>query len=80
MKVSTASEPFEAYVPAPPPPVFDIHSIARIFVRKKGTNGWNFWRLDPNGRRPLKQVRADYLRVVSPEEVEKEDADPAESY
>lgn len=58
--------------------VFDSPSSAGFFIRKKTTNGWNFWRLDANGRRPLKDVRAEYLRVVSPEAVEEEDADPAE--
>jgi hypothetical protein len=58
--------------------VFESSSSAGAFVRKKTTNGWHFWRLDANGRRPLKDVRAEYLRVVSPEEVEEEDADPAE--
>lgn len=54
---------------------FESASRAGIAIRKKSTNGWNFWRLDPNGRRPLKDVRAEYLRVVSPEEVEEDDAD-----
>ncbi len=58
--------------------VFDSPSRAGIFIRKKSTNGWNFWRLDPNGRRPLKEVRAEYLRVVSPEEAEEEDVESAE--
>src|SRR5262245_56633495 len=58
--------------------VFESPSSAGILIRKKATNGWNFWRLDPNGRRPLKDVRAEYLRVVSPEEAEEEDADSAE--
>ena len=53
--------------------VFDSPSSAGTSVRKRSTNGWNFWRLEPNGRRPLKEVRADYLRVVSPGEVEEED-------
>jgi hypothetical protein len=58
--------------------VFESPSSAGIYIRKKATNGWNFWRLDPNGRRPLKEVRAEYLRVVSPQEAEEEDADAAE--
>ena len=58
--------------------VFESPSRAGIFIRKKSTNGWNFWRLEPNGRRPLKDVRAEYLRVVSPEEAEEEDVDSAE--
>ena len=58
--------------------VFESPSSAGHFIRKKATNGWNFWRLDANGRRPLKEVRSEYLRLVSPEEVDEEDADPAE--
>jgi hypothetical protein len=58
--------------------IFDSPSRAGIFIRKKNTNGWNFWRLDPNGRRPLKEVRAEYLRVVSPEEAEEDDVESAE--
>lgn len=55
--------------------IFDSPSRAGIYVRKKATNGWNFWRLDPNGRRPLKEVRAEYLSVVSPEQGVDEDGD-----
>jgi hypothetical protein len=58
--------------------VFESPSRAGSYIRKKATNGWNFWRLDPNGRRPLKDVRAEYLRVVSPEEAEGDDADAAD--
>ena len=53
--------------------IFDSPSRAGIFIRNKNTDGWSFWRLEPNGRRPLKEVRAEYLRVVSPEEVIAED-------
>lgn len=53
--------------------VFDSPSSAGIFVRKRNTNGWSFWRLDPNGRRPLNDVRAEYLRVVSPDVAEDEE-------
>ena len=58
--------------------VFESPSMAGIFIRKKSTNGWHFWRLEPNGRRSLKDVRAEYLRVVSPEEAEEDDADSTE--
>ena len=59
--------------------VFESPSRAGILRPQEGHgNGWNFWRLDPNGRRPLKDVRAEYLRVVSPEEAEEDDADSAE--
>lgn len=53
-------------------------SQAATFVRKKGTNGWYFWRLDPNGKQSLHDVRTEYLQVVSPEEVEEEEADAVE--
>lgn len=59
--------------------VFESPSSSGFFVRKKVTNGWNFWRLEPNGRRPLKEVRAEYLRVVSPDEAEGDDADSADA-
>jgi len=55
--------------------VFESPSRAGIFVRKKNTNGWNFWRLEPNGRRQLKEVRAEYLRVVAPDESDDENDD-----
>jgi hypothetical protein len=58
--------------------VFESPSSAAIFIRKKTTNGWHFWRLEPNGRRPLKEVRDEYLRVVSPEEAEEEDTNSVE--
>ncbi|MGQ0712815.1 MAG: GmrSD restriction endonuclease domain-containing protein [Gemmatimonadaceae bacterium] len=53
--------------------IFDSPSRAGIFIRKTNTDGWNFWRLEAHGRRPLKEVRAEYLTVVSPEEVVDED-------
>lgn len=59
--------------------VFDSPSSAGVFVCKKSTNGWDFWRLDPNGSRPLKEARAEYLRIVSPDEAEREDANSVES-
>jgi len=58
--------------------IFDSPSSAGTFVRNKATNGWNFWRLDANGSRPLKEVRSEYLRMLSPEQAEEEDADAAE--
>jgi hypothetical protein len=57
--------------------IFDSPSSAGKHVRKKNTGGWNFWRLDPSGRRPLKEVRAEYLRAVSPG-VTEEDAESTE--
>jgi hypothetical protein len=59
--------------------IFESPSAAGIFVRKQRTNGWNFWRIEPNGRRPLKEVRAEYLSVVSPDEAEEVDADSADA-
>ncbi|MGH9642188.1 MAG: GmrSD restriction endonuclease domain-containing protein [Terriglobales bacterium] len=59
--------------------MFESPSRAGIFIRKMATNGWDFWRLDPNGRRPLSEVRAEYLRVVSPEDAGDEDADSADA-
>lgn len=50
--------------------IFNSPSQAGIFVRKKTTNGWNFWRLEPNGGQPLRNVRGEYLRMASPESAE----------
>mgnify|MGYP000017528640 CR=1 FL=1 len=58
--------------------LFDSPSSAGLSVCKKATNGWHFWRLETNGHRSLKEVRAEYLRVVSPEGAEDEDANSAE--
>jgi hypothetical protein len=58
--------------------VFDSPSGAASFVRKKPSKGWYFWRLEPNGRRSLRDARAEYLRVVSPEEAEEDDNSAAE--
>lgn len=54
--------------------VFESSSRAGIFIRKKNTNGWSFWRLDKNGRRSLMDVRSEYLRLVSQEDSAFEDA------
>lgn len=59
--------------------VFDSPSSAGSFVSKRSTNGWDFWRLEPDGRRPLKDVRTEYLKVVSPEEAEDDDANSSGS-
>jgi hypothetical protein len=53
--------------------VFESPSRSATFVRKKPSNGWYFWRVDPSGRRSLKDVRTEYLQVVSPEEIDQED-------
>lgn len=49
---------------------FESPSSAGQFVRKKTTNGWNFWRLDPNGGRPLAEIRSRYIHDVWPEQAE----------
>lgn len=54
---------------------FDSPSSAGRFVTKRSINGWNFWRLEQDGRRPLREVRADYLKMVSPEEADEDDED-----
>ncbi len=58
---------------------FETPSSAGQFVRTKTTNGWNFWRLDPNGGRPLAEIRTEYLKVVSPGKPEEEDSESADS-
>jgi hypothetical protein len=59
--------------------ICDSPSQAGKSVRKKTTNGWNFWRLEPNGGRPLAEVREEYLRVISPGEAEQEDSDSVDA-
>jgi hypothetical protein len=54
--------------------IFNSPSQAGIFVRKKPTNGWNFWRLQLNGKQSLNDVRSEYLRVVLPEGSEEDEA------
>ena len=55
---------------------FDSPSSAAIFIRKKNTNGWEFWRVEPSGKRPLKHVRAEYLRAMRPD-LREEDGETA---
>jgi hypothetical protein len=56
--------------------VFDSPSSAGSSVTKRSTNGWDFWRLEADGRRPLKDVRTEYLDVVSPDEADADDSNP----
>jgi len=58
--------------------IFESPSSAAFHIRKKSTNGWDFWRLDPSGRQPLKDVRTEYLRVVLLEEAGEEGEASAE--
>lgn len=41
--------------------IHDSLSRAGISVRKKHTNGWRFWRLQPNGQREVAELRQEYL-------------------
>jgi hypothetical protein len=58
--------------------IFESPSSAGTFIRNKPTNGWHFWRVEANGPKRLRDVRAEYLSVVSPEEAEEEDAESVE--
>lgn len=58
---------------------FESPSSAAFYICQKSRNGWEFWRLDPSGSRLLDEVRAEYLRIVSPEDVEEEADASAES-
>lgn len=53
--------------------LFDTPSGAGSFVSKRSTDGWGFWHVDPQGMRPIREVRSEYLKMVSPEEVIAED-------
>ena len=39
-------------------------SAAASAVRKKNTNGWGFWRVDPDGEKRLRDVRDDYTEKL----------------
>ena len=45
--------------------LFDTPSGAGLFVRKRSTNGWNFWLVDAATRRSLAAVRRDYREQSS---------------
>lgn len=45
--------------------IYDSLSRAGIAVRKKHTNGWRFWRLQPNGQREVAELRAEYLEDMA---------------
>ena len=47
---------------------FESRSGAAFYICQKSRNGWECWRPDPSGGRLLDEVRAEYLRVVSPED------------
>ena len=60
--------------------IFDTPSGAGYHLRKRGTNGWGFWLVDPKTKKSLASIRREYLEqssVVS-ETVEDEDTDPAD--
>jgi len=58
---------------------FESRSGAAFYICQKSRNGWECWPLDPSGGRLLDEVRAEYLRVVSPEDAEAEDDASGES-
>lgn len=58
--------------------VFNSPSQAGIFVRKKHTNGWHFWRLEANGKSPLAEVRTEYFQKVAPGTADETDSDSSE--
>jgi hypothetical protein len=45
--------------------VFDTPSGAGYHVRKRSTNGWSFWLVDPKTRKSLASVRREYLEKAS---------------
>ena len=52
-----------------------IRPLARgYYVRRKATNGWSFWLLDPKTKKSLASVRREYVERLSLESnVEEED-------
>lgn len=59
--------------------IFGSPSQAGIFVRNKPTNGWHFWRLEPNGKRSLNDVRTEYQADASAEDSDDDGVLVAES-
>lgn len=59
--------------------LFNSPSQAGTFVRKKSTNGWNFWRLETDGRRPLREICAEYLRVIAPDEADQGESESGDA-
>ena len=54
--------------------LFDTPSGAGHYVRRKETNGWSFWLLDPKTKKSLFSVRREYVERLSLESnVEEED-------
>jgi hypothetical protein len=45
--------------------VFDTPSGAGYYLRKKSTNGWGFWLVDPKTKKSLASVRREYLEKSS---------------
>jgi hypothetical protein len=45
--------------------IFDTPSGAGYYVRKRATNGWSFWLVDPKTKRSLASIRREYLEKSS---------------
>ncbi len=45
--------------------VFDTPSGAGYYLRKRSTNGWGFWLVDPNTKKSLASVRREYVEKSS---------------
>jgi hypothetical protein len=60
--------------------VFDTPSGAGYHLRKRATNGWSFWLVDPKTKKSLASVRREYLEQSSVESdaVEDEETDSAD--
>jgi hypothetical protein len=60
--------------------VFDTPSGAGYHLRKRATNGWSFWLVDPKTKKSLASVRREYLEQSSVESdtVENEETDSAD--
>src|SRR5439155_23182400 len=45
--------------------VFDTPSGAGYYLRKKSTNGWGFWLVDPKTKKSFASVRREYIEKAS---------------
>ena len=46
----------------------DSLSLAGIVVRKRNTNGWNFWRLDVQTQKSMDDLRSEYEALMGVED------------
>jgi uncharacterized protein with ParB-like and HNH nuclease domain len=56
--------------------IFETPSGAAYSLRKRATNGWGFWLVDPATKKSLRSIRREYLEQSSLEAADDGDEDP----